>query len=242
MNRREFLQYAAAAALALSAATNAIAQSGNAETRQNPIDKDNGGTNMKHELPALPYAYNALEPHYDEQTVRLHHDKHHAAYVAGQNKAEEMLEEARKSGDFALIQHWEKQLAFHGAGNYMHTLFWQNMAPNAGGVPSGALAKQIEADFGSFESFKKQFSAAAVAVEGSGWVTLAWKPEWKKLYILQVENHQKLVIPGVLPLLVLDVWEHAYYLKYQNRRADWVDAWWNLTNWPDVEKRFDGVK
>ncbi len=197
---------------------------------------------MKHELPPLPYDYNALEPHYDEQTVRLHHDKHHAAYVAGQNKAEEMLEEIRKTGDFAQIQHWEKQLAFHASGNQMHTLFWQNMAPNAGGEPAGELMKQITADFGSFDNFKKQFSAAAAAVEGSGWVTLGWMPDYKKLYILQVENHQKLVVPGIEPLLALDVWEHAYYLKYQNRRADWIEAWWNLVNWPDVQKRFDAAK
>jgi len=197
----------------------------------------NGGMNMKHELPPLPYEYNALEPYYDEQTVRLHHDKHHAAYVAGQNKAEEMLEDARKNGDYATIQHWEKQLAFHGSGNFLHTMFWENMAPGAGGEPSGPLMKQIETDFGSFDSFKKQFSAAAGAVEGSGWTMLGWMPDWGKLYILQVENHQKLVIPGIEPLLVLDVWEHAYYLKYQNRRPEYVSAWWNVVNWYEVARR-----
>lgn len=193
---------------------------------------------MAHELPALPYDYNALEPHYDEATVRLHHDKHHAAYVAGQNKAEEMLAAARSSGDFALIQHWERQLAFHASGNALHTMFWENMSPHGGGEPTGRLADQIKADFGSFEAFKKQFSAAAAAVEGSGWTLLGWSPQFKKLYIVNIENHQKQTVMGLVPLLILDVWEHAYYLKHQNRRADWIEAWWNLVNWPDVAERF----
>lgn len=197
---------------------------------------------MKHELPPLPYAYNALEPYYDEETVRLHHDKHHAAYVAGWNKAEEALEEARAKGDYALIQNWERQLAFHSSGATLHALFWENMAPNAGGDPKGELAGQIEADFGSIENFKKQFSAAAAAVEGSGWAMLGWNPDVKKLYIGQIENHQKLYMTGIRPLLVCDVWEHAYYLKYQNRRPDWIEAWWHLVNWPDVERRFAAAK
>jgi len=208
---------------------------------QSQTTNPKGGVVMKHELPPLPYAYDALEPVYDEQTVRLHHDKHHAAYVAGLNNAEEKLAAARQTGDLALIQHWEKQLAFHGSGHILHTLFWENMAPKAGGDPSGVLADQITNDFGSIEAFRKQFSAAAVAVEGSGWALLAWSREFKKLYILQVENHQKLALQGSIPLLILDVWEHAYYLKYENRRAEWVEAWWNLVNWKDVEKRFAGV-
>ena len=203
-------------------------------------DKD-GGKPMKHELPPLPYDYNALEPYYDEQTVRLHHDKHHAAYVAGLNKAEEMLAEARSSGDYAMIQHWERQLAFHGSGHLLHTLFWENMAPNAGGEPQGELRKQLEKDFGSYEAFRKQFSAAAAAVEGNGWCLLGWMPEFEKLYILQIENHQKLTMCGIQPLLVLDVWEHAYYLKFHNRRADWIENWWNLVNWQDVQQRYAEV-
>ena len=192
---------------------------------------------MAHELPPLPYAYNALEPYYDEETVKLHHDKHHAAYVAGQNKAEEMLAAARASGDFALIQHWERQLAFHASGNALHTMFWENMAPKAGGEPTGALADQIKADFGSFDAFKKQFSAAAAAVEGSGWTLLGWSPDFARLYIVNIENHQKQTVMGLVPLLILDVWEHAYYLKRQNKRAEWIEAWWNLVNWPDAAKR-----
>lgn len=197
---------------------------------------------MPYELPPLPYAYDALEPYYDEQTVRLHHDKHHAAYVAGLNKAEEQLAAARASGDYALIKHWERELAFHGSGHLLHTLFWENMTPGGGGEPDGELAAQIAQDFGSFGAFKAQFSAAANAVEGSGWGLLGWLPAFGKLVILQVEKHQDLTVWGVVPLLIVDVWEHAYYLKYQNRRAEWVNNWWNLVNWPDVARRFAAAR
>jgi len=192
---------------------------------------------MPYELPPLPYPYDALEPYYDEETVRLHHDKHHAAYVAGLNKAEEQLAAARASGDFALIKHWERELAFHGSGHILHTLFWENMAPDGGGEPGGDLAAQIARDFGSFAAFKAQFSAAANAVEGSGWCALCWMPAFDKLVILQVEKHQDLTLWGAVPLLVVDVWEHAYYLKYQNRRAEWISNWWNVVNWADVARR-----
>jgi len=233
---RNVLNCAAIIALAVVVVSPAGAQTTNA----NP--NTNGGKIMKHELPPLPYDYNALEPYYDEETVRLHHDKHQAAYVAGWNKAEEALEEARAKGDYALIQNWEKQLAFHSSGATLHAMFWENMAPNAGGDPKGELAKQIETDFGSIENFKKQFSAATAAVEASGWTMLGWNPDVKKLYVLQIENHQKLVMTGIRPLLVLDVWEHAYYLKYQNRRPEWIEAWWHLVNWPDVERKFGAAK
>ncbi|MFZ5899226.1 MAG: superoxide dismutase [Bacillota bacterium] len=193
---------------------------------------------MPHQLPPLPYAYDALEPYYDEQTVRLHHDAHHKAYVDGLNNAEAKLAEAREKGDFALVKHWERELAFHGSGHILHTIFWENMAPNAGGAPTGPVAEQIDRDFGGYDSFKKQFSAAAVAVEGSGWAVLGWNPGFGKLVILTAEKHQNLTQWGVVPLLVCDVWEHAYYLKYQNRRAAWVEAWWNLVNWDDVNRRW----
>jgi Fe-Mn family superoxide dismutase len=200
---------------------------------------------MAHELPPLPYDYNALEPHIDEQTMRLHHDKHHLAYVNGLNAAEAKLAEARVAGDFALIQHWERQLAFHGAGHFLHSIFWPNMAPGGnggGGEPTGALAKQIAADFGSFEAFKKQFSAAAAAVEGNGWGILAYRKVDDALVILTAENHQKLTQWVSVPLLVLDVWEHAYYLKYQNRRADYVAAFFNVINWSNVAANFKAAR
>ncbi len=191
----------------------------------------------KHELPELPYPYNALEPYYDEQTVRLHHDAHHKAYVDGLNNAEMKLAEAREKGDFSLVKHWERELAFHGSGHLLHALFWESMKPGGGGPATGEIAELIERDFGSYDNFKKQFSAAAIAVEGSGWALLCCNPAFGKLEILTAEKHQNLTQWGVIPVLALDVWEHAYYLKYQNKRAAFVEAWWNLVNWDGVNKR-----
>lgn len=193
---------------------------------------------MLHQLPELPYAYDGLEPFYDEATLRLHHGAHHKAYVDGLNQAEGKLQEALKTGDFSLIKHWERELAFHGSGHLLHSLFWTNMSPGGGGVPIGGFAQQLEQDFGSFAAFQKLFAGAAVAVEGSGWAVLVWNAAFVKLEVLQVEKHQNLTQWGVSPLLTVDVWEHAYYLKYQNKRAAWVEAWWNLVNWQDVEDRF----
>ncbi len=192
---------------------------------------------MAHVLPQLPYAYNALEPFYDEQTVRLHHDMHHKAYVDGLNNAEAKLAEAIEKGDFGLIKHIERELAFHGAGHILHTIFWENMKPDGGGPAGGAVGELIDRDFGGFDNFKKLFSASAAAVEGSGWTILACNPVFEKLVVLQAEKHQDLTQWGAVPLLIIDVWEHAYYLKYQNKRAAWIEAWWNLVNWEDVNRR-----
>jgi Fe-Mn family superoxide dismutase len=200
---------------------------------------------IKYELPPLPYDYNALEPHIDEQTMRLHHDKHHLGYVNGLNKALEKLEEARAAGDFAMVKHWSREAAFHGSGHFLHSIFWPNMAPagnGGGGEPTGALAEQIVKDFGSFDNFKAQFTSASGAVEGSGWGLLVWEPNAGQLEVLQAEKHQNLTQWGVVPLLVLDVWEHAYYLKYQNARGSYVNAWWNLVNWADVAERFEAAR
>ncbi len=193
---------------------------------------------MAHELPPLEYAYNALEPFIDEQTMRLHHDIHHAGYVKGLNTAEAKLAEAREAKDFTLVKHWERELAFHGAGHFLHTIFWKNMTPNGGGKPSGALLQQIEKDFQSFDGFLGQFKAAAGAVEGSGWALLVKNWPAKKLEILTAEKHQNLTQWVVEPLLVVDVWEHAYYLRYQNKRPDYVEAFTKVINWKDVEARF----
>jgi Fe-Mn family superoxide dismutase len=193
---------------------------------------------MSHELPKLPYAYNALEPVIDEQTMRLHHDVHHAAYVKGLNLAEEKIAEARKSGDYGLIKHWERELAFHGSGHVLHVLFWTNLSPKGGGEPTGKLAEAIKQEWGSFDGFKKEFSAAANAVEGSGWGILTYNVPLKQLAILQVEKHQDLNQWGAVPLLVADVWEHAYYLKYQNKRGEYVDNLFKIFDWKEVEKRF----
>lgn len=196
----------------------------------------------KHTLPPLPYAYNALEPYIDETTMRIHHDKHHQSYVDGLNNAENKLAEARRSGDFSLVKHWERELAFHGAGHYLHTLFWSIMAPNAGGPATGPAAEQIRADFGSFEDFKKQFSEAADKVEGGGWAIWVWSPRSQRTEILTAEKHQNLSQWDVVPLLALDVWEHAYYLKHQNKRADYIKDWWNVVNWKEVNERLTAAR
>jgi superoxide dismutase, Fe-Mn family len=192
-----------------------------------------------HTLPELPYAYNALEPYISEEIMRLHHDKHHRSYVEGLNKAEVNLKKARDNNDFSLVKHWSRELAFHGSGHYLHTIFWKNMIPKGGGSPQGLLKKEIENYFGSFDKFKKQFSEAAKQVEGVGWAILVWSPRARHLEILQSERHMLLTQWDTIPLLVLDVWEHAYYLQYKNNRAGYVDNWWNLVNWNDVEMRYD---
>ena len=171
--------------------------------------------------------------------MKLHHDKHHQAYVDGLNKAELMMQKARETNEFSLIKHWEREAAFHGSGHYLHTLFWENMSPKGGGKPKGSLQKQIVHDFGSFEAFEKHFSEAAKAVEGIGWALLVWAPRAKKLEILQSERHMILTQWDTIPLLALDVWEHAYYLQYKTNRAGYVDNWWRIVNWPEVQYRFD---
>ena len=190
-------------------------------------------------LPPLPYAYDALEPVIDAATLRLHHDVHHAGYVKGANAATQALKEARDSGDYRLVDYWTKKLAFHSSGHLLHTLYWENMAPpGKGGRPSQELDAAIRAAFGNLEAMKAELGAAAKAVEGSGWGVLGYNPFNKNLTVLQCENHEKRVIWTVIPLLVVDVWEHAYYLKYQNKRGDYVDAWWGVVNWDDASKRF----
>lgn len=190
-----------------------------------------------HKLPPLPYAYNALEPYIDEETMRLHHDRHHQSYVDGLNKAELELQKARRNNDFGLVKHWERELAFNGAGHYLHSIFWKVMCPHGGGKPSGELNREISRSFDSFDAFKRHFSKAAQNVEGGGWAILVWAPQAQRMEILQAEKHQNLSQWDVVPLLVLDVWEHAYYLKYKNQRADYIDNWWNIVCWDEVERR-----
>ena len=198
---------------------------------------------MAHELPPLPYGYDALEPHYDEATLRLHHDKHHAAYVKGLNAAEERLATMLKSEDFAAVQSVCPALAFHGSGHILHSIFWSNIKPGGGAEPKGELGEAIAKQFGSAESFTKLFLAATNAVEGSGWGVLAYRPTDDALVVLQAEKHQNLTQWGVIPLLVLDVWEHAYYLNYQNERPRWTAAFMeHLVNWDNVAERFRAAR
>ncbi len=196
----------------------------------------------KYELPELPYDYSALEPHYSAEVLELHHDKHHKAYVDGANTTFEKLGEARESGDFGTINQLEKNMAFHLSGHVMHSLFWTNMSPDGGGEPDGELAAAVKEWFGSYDAFKAQLTQAAMNVQGSGWGALSWEPLAGRLIVEQVYDHQGNVGQGGPPLLVLDMWEHAYYLQYKNVKKDWVDAYWNLVNWPDVASRFERVR
>jgi superoxide dismutase, Fe-Mn family len=188
--------------------------------------------NGKYKLPTLPYSYDALEPLYDQQTVRLHHDKHHAAYVNNANAALDKLEAARKNNDFAAIKGLSIDLAFNSSGHLLHTLFWQSMKPggNGGKMPDG-FKQAMQESFGSAEAGLAHFAAATKAVEASGWGVLAYEPVLQRLVVLQCEKHQNLTVWETVPLLVCDVWEHAYYLKYQNNRAEWVDNFMKLANW-----------
>ena len=187
-------------------------------------------------LPPLPYK--SLEPVIDDATLALHHDKHHAGYVKGANAALEALAKAREAGDFALVKHWERELAFHASGHALHALYWTSLWPSGRGEPSAALAQAIEASFGGKEKMLAQFSAATKAVEASGWGVLAWEPLAKRLVVLQAEKHQDLTVWGAIPILVCDVWEHAYYLKYQNNRGAYVDAVLGILDWQSASERF----
>jgi Fe-Mn family superoxide dismutase len=185
----------------------------------------------EYKLPELPYAYDALEPQYDARTLRIHHDRHHAGYVAGVNKTLKQLAEARQAGDWSRIQPLCRNLAFHGSGHVLHSLFWNSMTP--GGAPAtGMLADTLKKDFGSVQAATDQLIAAAGAVAGSGWGVLAWEPVGRQCVVLQASKHQNLTIWGVCPLLVVDVWEHAYYLQYQNHRGEWLNNFARIINWP----------
>jgi superoxide dismutase, Fe-Mn family len=193
-------------------------------------------------LPDLPYDYGALEPHYSAEILELHHDKHHAAYVKGANDVLDRLGEARDSDDFGAINQLQKNLAFNLSGHVLHSLFWQNLTPDGSEKPEGELGAAIDESFGSFEGFHNQLTQAALNVQGSGWGALTWEPLGQRLIVEQVYDHQSNVGQGAPPLLVLDMWEHAYYLQYRNVKADWVSAFWNIVNWPDVADRFSNAR
>jgi Fe-Mn family superoxide dismutase len=197
-------------------------------------------------LPKLPYAYDALEPVLDAQTLHLHHDKHHAGYVAALNAALDKLAEARKTNNYAAAKTLAQAVAFQGSGHDLHCLLWNSMSPEQvknPQEPTGVLAEAMKTSFGSVDAAKAQFAAVTKDVEGGGWGVLAYDPISDRLVTLQCEKHQNLTFWGVVPLLVCDVWEHAYYLKYQNRRGDWVDAFLKqLVNWPFAAKVYETVR
>ncbi|MFC2445539.1 MAG: superoxide dismutase [Corynebacterium matruchotii] len=193
----------------------------------------------KYVLPELPYAYDALEPHISAEIMELHHSKHHQNYVNGANAALEKLEAARKDGSIAaVVTALSKDLAFNLGGHTNHSLFWENLGPNGGGKPTGALAAAIDADFGSFEEFQKHFAAAALGLQGSGWAVLAYDKIGERLVIEQMTDQQGNLSIDLVPLLLLDMWEHAFYLQYKNVKADYVAAVWNVFNWDEVATRY----
>lgn len=190
-------------------------------------------------LPELDYDYSALEPHISAKIMELHHSKHHQAYVDGANTALEKLAEARDKGDLATVNLHEKNLAFNLGGHSNHSVFWKNLSPNGGGEPEGELAAAIDEYFGSFDAFKAHFTAAATGIQGSGWAILAYDTIAERLVIWQLFDQQGNIPVGVVPLLMLDMWEHAFYLDYLNVKADYVKAFWNIVNWENVSQRFD---
>ncbi|PPK97343.1 Fe-Mn family superoxide dismutase [Kineococcus xinjiangensis] len=189
-------------------------------------------------LPDLPYDYAALEPHISGAIMQLHHDKHHQAYVTGANTALEKLAAARDADDLAAVNLHEKNLAFNLGGHVNHAAFWTNLSPNGGDKPEGELAAAIDEHFGSFDKFRAHFSAVAAGVQGSGWAILAWDSVGQRLIIVQLYDQQSNIALGLVPVVLLDCWEHAYYLDYKNVRADYVKAWWNVVNWADAAERF----
>ena len=197
---------------------------------------ENAFDGKQYTLPPLPYEMNALEPQYHRQTLQIHHDKHHQGYVSGLNKVLASLADARSQGQWDHIQTLSEHLAFHGSGHVLHTLFWHSMTPG-GSQPSQDMQTAIGQAFGSMDQFRAQFQQATKAVEASGWGVLAWEPVADQLVILQAGKHQNLAIWGVVPLLVCDVWEHAYYLQYQNERGKWIDAFCELANWKFASDR-----
>ena len=193
-------------------------------------------------LPQLDYDYSALEPSISGAIMELHHSKHHQAYVTGANAALAQLKEARDSGSLANVNKLQKDLAFNLGGHVNHSIFWTNLSPNGGDKPVGELAAAIDDTFGSFEKFQAHFTAVAMGVQGSGWSVLAWDSIGQRLIIQQLFDQQSNMAAGTVPLLMLDVWEHAYYLDYLNVRADYVKAFWNVANWENVALRLKAAR
>jgi Fe-Mn family superoxide dismutase len=195
-------------------------------------------------LPKLPYDYNALAPYMSEDQLKLHHDKHHQAYVNGANAAFEKLDKARQENTDIDAKAAMKDLSFNIGGHLLHSIFWENLSPagKGGGAPGGAIADVINKEFGSFDRFKKEFSAAASTTEGSGWAALVMHPCIGRPLIMQIEKHNVNVYPTFNVLMVMDVWEHAYYVDYQNQRPKYIEAFWNIVNWDQINKNLTFVK
>ena len=197
---------------------------------------------MVYTLPDLPYDYSALEPHISGKIMELHHDKHHKAYVDGANKALEGLQAARDNNDFGAINKLEKDLAFNLGGHTNHTVFWNNLSPEGGGAPEGELAAAVDEFFGSYDKFQAHFTQNATGIQGSGWSVLAWDSIGARLNVFQLFDQQGNVPVGAHPILMLDMWEHAFYLDYLNVKAEYVKAFWNIVNWQDAADRFTAAR
>lgn len=236
MNKREFIKTGAFIGAATMLGGNLVAQ----ESTTFSGRVMNGSQKTEYTLPPLPYSYDALEPHIDARTMTLHHDKHHAGYVKGLNNATKKVKEAIESNDFSLIKHWERELAFHGSGHFLHSIFWSVMGPKQG-KRSTELEKYINNSFGSFDKFMNYYKVTSKSVEGSGWGILSYEPYADKLVILQAEKHQNLTQQVTIPILPIDVWEHAYYLKYQNNRGSYIDGFFNVINWEFVSEYFENI-
>ncbi|MBA7502713.1 Superoxide dismutase [Mn/Fe] [subsurface metagenome] len=200
-------------------------------------------TTKFYSLPKLPYEYKDLEPYISEEQLKIHHSKHHQAYVNGANAILEKLDKARKEDTTLDIRATLKELSFNIGGHLLHSLFWGNLAPTGkgGGKPGGVFGEMVEKEFGSFERFKKEFTQAAIGVEGSGWAALTFCKQTNRPIIMQIEKHNTNIYPMFRILMVLDVFEHAYYLDYKNERAKFIDAFWNIVNWGEVNKRLEGL-
>ena len=236
-SRRRMLGMMGAAALAapLVGAGEAVAQD-----EKKPKEGAAAGVQFKpraYTLPDLPYKKNALDGYLSAEILELHHDKHHAGYVKGLNNALAGLEEARNKGDFTHVKALERALAFHGSGHVLHTLYWNSMSPDGGGQPKGELAQAIQAGFGSFDKMRGQLAAATKAGEASAWGVLAWEPLGNRLVVMAVEDHQNMTVQGAVPLLVNDVWDQAYYLRYKNDRGSYVDGFFDVANWDYAAQR-----
>jgi len=193
-------------------------------------------------LPDLPYDYGALEPHISGQIMELHHDKHHAAYVKGANTALEQMAEARDKTSFGTVNLLEKNLAFNLGGHINHSIFWPNMSPDGGDKPDGELGAAIDEFFGSFDGFRGQFEAAAGGLQGSGWSMLVWDTLGQRLNVMQLFDQQGNLPAAQIPIVLLDMWEHAFYLQYKNVKTDYIGAWWNVVNWADAQARFAAAR
>jgi superoxide dismutase, Fe-Mn family len=234
MNRKEFLRNSLIIGGATILPSNGLLAQ---NVSENGIDKlvDVNGNFIQ--LP-LPYANNFLEPSMDEETLNLHYTFHHGGAIKGANKDLQMIKKAMDENNFETVDFWTKKLSYHFSSHILHSIFWTNLT-NKKMEPKGELLKRIEKDFGSFDKLKGYISSTSKSVDGSGWGILGYQPYSNKLTVMQCENHEKLTQWGVVPLLVIDVWEHAYYLKYKNKRADFVDALFNIINWDNVAQRFD---